>query len=169
MSLRPNDLENLVSTQISLDEFKSKLGEDRSVIVMAIPVAEESAAHDLGDFVERGPFKIWDVDISPAPGPDGKYYVFIELERSHLMWNTITAIFDHIERLINLKISAFTFTCPGNEKPQPLEEENFKTCIPQSPYRWDIKHGVYPEVPSQSPINTDEDQIRNRMRFLSDY
>jgi len=169
MSLRPNDLEGLISQQISIDEYKSKLGEDRSIVVMAIPMTEESAAHDLGDFIERGPFKIWDVDISPAPGKDGKYYVFVEIERSHLMWNTIEAIFDHISRLISLNITDFSFTCPGNEKPQNLTEENFKNCVMQSPYRWDIKHGVYPEVPTQPSAVSSSDEIRDRMRFLADY
>lgn len=169
MSLRPNDLEGLISQEISIDEYKSKLGEDRSVIVVAMPMTEESAAHDLGDFIERGPFKIWDVDISPAPGKDGKYYVFVEIERSHLMWGTIEAIFEHISRLINLSIADFVFTCPGNEKPQALNEENFKSCVPQSPYRWDIKHGIYPEVPATQPEASGEDKIRDRMRFLTDY
>ena len=170
MSLRPNDLEGLVLSEISIDEYKSKLGEDRSVVVVAMAVSEESAAHDLGDFIERGPFKLWDVDVSPAPDSKGNYYVFIEIERSHLMWNTIFAIFEHTERLIGKPIESFSFTCPGQDKPQPLKEENFKSCVLQSPYRWDIAHDVYPEVPStESPEATDQQDIQKRMKFLTDY
>jgi len=171
MSLRPNDLEGLVMSQISIDEFKSKLGEDRSVVVIAIPVTEESAAHDLGDFIERGPFKLWDVDISPAPDNKGNYYVFIELERSHLMWNTIISVFEHTERLIGKVFESITFTCPGKDRPQPLTEENFKSSILQSPYRWDIAHDVYPEVPSDETevTSNDEQEIQKRMKFLADY
>jgi len=166
MSLRPKDLEGLVKTEISVDEYKSKMGEDRDVIVMGISVREESAAHDLGDFIERGPFDIWDVDVSPAPDADGFYYVFIEIERSHTMWNSIHSIFDHIDRITGNKIDSMTFTCPEHDRPQPLTEDNFKTCVLQSPYRWDIAHGVYPEVPKDEPA---DENLADRMRFMSNY
>lgn len=173
MSLRPNDLEGLVMSQISIDEYKSKLGEDRSVVVVAIAVSEESAAHDLGDFIERGPFKLWDVDISPAPDKNGNYFVFIELERSHLMWNTIISIFEHAERLIGKVFESVTFTAPGKDRAQPLTEENFKASILQSPYRWDIAHDVYPDVPEapepEMGETSDEQEIQKRMKFLTDY
>lgn len=167
MSLRPNDLEGLVSKDISIDEYQSKLGEDRSVVVIAIPVREESAAHDLGDFIERGPFSIWDVDISPAPDADGFYYVFVEIERSHMMWDTISSIFEHTERITNNATESLRFTCPDHDRPQPLSEENFKTSVLQSPYRYDIAHDVYPEVPDDSV--TESRDVSARMKFLTDY
>jgi hypothetical protein len=166
MSLRPKDLEGLVQTQLSIDEYKSKLAEDRDVVVLGIAVKEESAAHDLGDFIERGPFDLWDVDISPAPNEEGFYYVFVEIERSHLMWNTIHSIIDHTDRITGLKIDALTFTCPDNDRPQPLTEDNFKSCVLQSPYRWDIAHGIYPEVPKEQPA---DESVAGRMRFLKNY
>jgi hypothetical protein len=170
MSLRPNDLEGLVLTQISIDEYKSKLGEDRSVVVVAVAVTEESAAHDLGDFVERGPFKVWDVDVSPAPDKNGNYFVFIEIERSHLMWNTIIAIFEHTERITGKIFESITFTCPAQDRALALTEENFKSSILQSPYRWDIAHDVYPEVPATTAVDSaPEQEIQKRMKFLTDY
>lgn len=170
MSLRPNDLEGLVKSQISIDEYKSKMGEDRSVVVVGIPVREESAAHDLGDFIERGPFDLWDVDVSPAPDADGMYFVFIELARSHSMWGTIHNIFEHIERITSNSVDAITFTCPDHDRPEQLSEDNFKGCVLQSPYRWDIAHGEYPEVPDMD-IEQDLDQNDpvGRIKFLTDY
>jgi hypothetical protein len=171
MSLRPNDLEGLVLKELSIDEFQSKLGEDRDVVVVAIPVKEESAAHDLGDFVERGPFDVWDIDVSPAPGSDGNYVVFIELERSHLMWNTLKNILEHTERITSNAIESITFTCPGHQRPQDLSEEAFKSYVLQSPYRWDIAHDVYPEVPDPEELNPSDvsESISKRMRFLAGY
>lgn len=171
MSLRPGDLESLVLTRLSLDEYKSKLGNDRDIIVMAIGVSEESAAHDLGDFIERGPFKIWDVDISPAPDKFGNYIVFIELARSHLMWHTIIAIFEHTEKLTGNTLDEMTFVCPGNERAQLLTEENFRDNILQTPYRWDIAHGVYPGLPEEEPdaVEQTKEQIQKRVRFLTGY
>ena len=176
MSLRPNDLEGLVFKEISIDEYQSKLGEDRDVVVIGIPVKEESVAHDLGDFIERGPFNVWDVDVSPAPDKDGRYFVFVELERSHLMWSVIIDMFEHVERITANAIESITFTCPGHERPQRLEEKTFKDSIPQSPYRWDIAHDIYPEVPdTDAPEFSDHEpedfteSVAKRMRFLSDY
>jgi hypothetical protein len=167
MSLRPNDLEGLVRKEISIDEYQSKLGEDRSVVVVAIPVKEESAAHDLGDFIERGPFSIWDVDVSPAPDADGYYYVFIEIERSHSMWRSIASIFEHIERVTANATESLVFTCPEHDRPQSLTEDNFKSSVLQSPYRYDIAHDVYPEVPEDSV--TESTDVSARIRFLTGY
>lgn len=171
MSLRPNDLEGLVLKEIGIDEFQSKLGEDRDVVVIAIPVKEESAAHDLGDFIERGPFDVWDVDVSPAPGADGNYVVFVELERSHLMWGVLKDMLEHIERITSNPLESITFTCPKHERPQELTEDAFKNCILQSPYRWDIAHDVYPEVPDPDDLETTDvkESIVKRMRFLAGY
>ena len=47
------DLRRLVHDELHIDEFKSKLGEDRDVVVVSFKVAGKSPAQDVVDFLEK--------------------------------------------------------------------------------------------------------------------
>src|SRR6056297_3156277 len=81
-SLFPGDLENLVSSTISIDEYESKI--DPEAIVLAFFVKSEDPAYDLSRFIEFGPFSyILDTEVSPAPDENGNYLVFVEFEAAN--------------------------------------------------------------------------------------
>ena len=81
MSIQNNDLIDLIKSTFSVDQYKSKIGDDKNVVVLAFEVKDADPAKDLSQFIETGHDCI-DVDVSPGPDKDGNYKVFVELERN---------------------------------------------------------------------------------------
>jgi len=80
--LRTNDLKGFVSETFTIDRFKSKMGEDRDIVVLGFKVKEKFPAIDLMEFIEKGYKFILDADVSNGEESDGNYYVFVEMERT---------------------------------------------------------------------------------------
>lgn len=80
--LRAGDLKDMISPIISIDRFKSKMGDDKDVLVVAFRSKEKMPAIDLMEFIEKGYQFVLDADMSTGEEKDGQYSVFVELERS---------------------------------------------------------------------------------------
>lgn len=80
--LRSNDLKNFVFDLFTIDQYKSKMGEDRDIVVLGFRVKEKHPAIDLMEFIERGYDFILDADMSAGEERDGYYKVFVEMERN---------------------------------------------------------------------------------------
>lgn len=80
--LRHEDLKDFVSEVFTVDHFKSKMGEDRDVVVIGFRVKEKYPAIDLMEFIEKGYKFILDGDMSSGEENDGQYQVFVEIERT---------------------------------------------------------------------------------------
>ena len=79
--LKAGDLEGVISKKFSVDQFKSKMGEDKNIIVLAFSVEGQAAAKDLERFAETGYTEVLDADATPGTLEDGKHRVFIEMAR----------------------------------------------------------------------------------------
>ena len=79
--LRGGDLEGLVSDRFTVDQYKSKMGNDADILVMAFKVTDKFPATDLMEFIEKGYPYVLDADMSTGEEKDGEYRVFVELER----------------------------------------------------------------------------------------
>ncbi|SVC29464.1 uncharacterized protein METZ01_LOCUS282318, partial [marine metagenome] len=62
MSIQNNDLINLIETTFSVDQYKSKVGDDKNIVVVAFDVKDVDPAKDLSQFIETGHDTI-DVDV----------------------------------------------------------------------------------------------------------
>jgi hypothetical protein len=80
--LRANDLKGFVREVFTLDQYRSKMGEDQDVIVVGFTVNEKEPAADLMEFIEKGYPFVLDADVSSGEERDGKYQVFVEIERN---------------------------------------------------------------------------------------
>jgi hypothetical protein len=98
MSIQHNDLVDLIEPIISIDQYKSKVGDDKNIVVVAFSIKDPDPAKDLSQFIETGHETV-DVDVSPGPDKDGLYKVFVELERN-------SKLFDSIDNGIILNVSA---------------------------------------------------------------
>ena len=98
-SVHNNDLKALIDATVSLDQYKSKVGKDSEIIVMAIKCMDEEPAKDLSQFLETG-HKTLDVDISPGPDQEGKYTVFIEMERDSEAFKKIDDMLEHLDYIV---------------------------------------------------------------------
>mgnify|MGYP007000459557 CR=1 len=70
----------VVNKRFSVDQFKSKMGEDKNVCVLAFVVNEAEPAKDLERFAEKGYKSILDADATPGTMKAGKLRVFVEFE-----------------------------------------------------------------------------------------
>lgn len=80
--LKPLDLKDLIKPVFEIDSYKSKMGDDEDVVVLAFEITGKQPATDLVDFVEKGYDFVLDGDMSSGENEDGIYRVFVEIERS---------------------------------------------------------------------------------------
>lgn len=105
--LHAGDLNDLIQSTISIDEFESKI--DKDAVVTAFFVSNEDAADDLAFFIESGNYDILDADVSPGPDNDGYYLVFVEFIRNKNFPKTLKEILDSLENLTNVDSWKFTW------------------------------------------------------------
>ena len=56
--LKAGDLEGVVNRRFSIDQFKSKMGEDRNIMVLSFVVDGLEPAKDLERFAETKSFRV---------------------------------------------------------------------------------------------------------------
>ena len=62
--LEQGDLARLIDSVYSIDEFKSKMGDDADIIVLAFTAGDKGPAQDLMNFIEKGYDWVLDGDVS---------------------------------------------------------------------------------------------------------
>lgn len=154
-NIKHNDLAELVKTTFSVDEYKSKLGEDDNVIVCAFVVMDIEPAQELSQFLETG-HEALDIDVSTGPNEDGHYTVYVEIDRDSKAFSRIDAIIEDVKRADN-NFSSPTFTSYENKSPQEWNEQNFSNSVITSSYDYVLKH------------NPEAQQIKERINFLQKY
>jgi hypothetical protein len=135
-SLRSSDLQNLVKKVFDIDAYKSKIGDDKDVIVLSFTVDHEDPAKDLENFVEMGYDFVLDADVSPGETDDGNYKVFIEIERSRKAPAEIIELLDGIERLTGMPDMRFRYFKEFKSKDATLE--NLTAAIPMDQDSYEV-------------------------------
>ena len=62
--LKAGDLEGIVEKRFSVDQYKSKMGEDKDICVLAFVCSGAAGAKDLENFAEKGYKKVLE-DFTP--------------------------------------------------------------------------------------------------------
>lgn len=128
MSLRANDLRNLVKKVFEIDSYKSKIGNDEETVVICFSVVHEDPANDLEHFIEMGYDFVLDADVSPGESDDGYYKVFVELERNNKVAGQIREILDGLEKLTGIEDWRFRYY--KSFRSQSATESNLEAAIP---------------------------------------
>jgi len=128
--LKAGDLDGIVEKRFTVDQYKSKMGEDRNICVLAFVCSGAAGAKDLENFAEKGYKKVLDADATPGTMTDGKHRVFIELPREEGLDRYIGEFLDDLKKLTNIK--NFEFTYHKNEVPFEASRENLKNIIPST-------------------------------------
>lgn len=102
MSLLPNDLKNYVNEIFSVDSYKSKMGQDKEIAVLAFEVSDQEPAKDLSNFIEKGYEFVLDADVSTGENSKGKYSVFVEMERNRHLPERIKDILEEVSKLTGI-------------------------------------------------------------------
>lgn len=135
--LRRGDLKNFVSDVFTVDHFKSKMGEDRDVVVVGFRVKEKYPAMDLMEFIEKGYKFILDGDMSAGEEQDGQYQVFVEIERTPNLPGQLSELLSGVGHLCGCYEWKFRY-----QKSSTLVEFNEQSVlknIPLTPADYEIK------------------------------
>ena len=80
--LKAGDLEGVVEKRFSVDQYKSKMGDDKNILVLGFVVDGQAPAKGLERFAEVGYSSVLDADATPGSLEDGKHRVFVEFART---------------------------------------------------------------------------------------
>jgi len=128
--LKAGDLDGVVSKRFTVDQFKSKMGEDRNIMVLAFTVDGMAPAKDLERFAESGFKEVLDADATPGTLEDGKHRVFIEFARVESVDQHIRKFLDDLKNLANIDI--FEFTYHKNVTPFEASAKNLADILPRT-------------------------------------
>jgi hypothetical protein len=129
--LKSGDLEGVVNKRFSIDQFKSKMGEDRNIMVLAFTVDGEAPARDLERFAEVGYKAVLDADATPGTMEDGKHKVFVEFARKPEVVSQILSFLEDLKKLTN--IEEFEYTYHKSENPTLVSMGNMGEAVPTTP------------------------------------
>ena len=135
--LKAGDLEGVVDKRFSVDQFKSKMGEDRNIMVLAFSVDGLAPAKDLERFAETGYKEILDADATPGTMSDGKHRVFVEFARQEGVDQHIYKFLDDLKKLANIDIFEFTYHKRSN--PFEASAANLSSILPLTPIAYTQK------------------------------
>jgi len=107
--MKPGDLDTFVSEIFTIDKFKSKMGEDEDISVIAFRVKDKNVAIDLMEFIEKGYEFVLDADMSSGEEYDGQYQVFVELKRTNKLFEEINKLLLGVTRLTNIEDWQFKY------------------------------------------------------------
>ena len=134
-SLKAGDLVNLVDHIFEIDSHASKMGDDRDVVVLSFTVEGKPPAEDLVNFLEKGYQFVLDADVTPGELSDGKYRVFVEIERNKEIANHIADLLYGVEKLS--AISNFKFRYYKGFNSIDATKDNLAAEIPSDPLTYD--------------------------------
>lgn len=131
MTLKQNDLKDLVDDVLEIDHFKSKMGDDKDIVTIAFSTKTKESADDLASFIERGYTFVLDADATSGEQNDGTYKVFVEIERDKNIAEEIMELANGIENLTGMEKIKFRYYKEFKSKPLTLEE--LEETIPTEP------------------------------------
>ena len=135
--LKAGDLEDVVNKRFSVDQFKSKMGDDKNIMVLTFTVDGLTPARDFERFAETGYPEILDADATPGTMEDGKHKVFVEFARVEQVDQHIFKFLEDLKKLTN--IEHFEFTYHKRTVPFEASAKNLADILPRTPIAYTQK------------------------------
>lgn len=170
--LERHDLKRLVSTRVTIDEYKSKIGTDEEIVVVSFEVSSKEPALDLVSFVEKSYEWVVDADVSSGEVSDGSYIVFVETERTPEVPENLMQLFSDLENLTDIEINEWKLEYSKPQKDIELTLDSLKDNIPSSPEQYrmmfknkqndidKLKAAAGVEVDTKAPKNDFTESLR---------
>jgi len=102
------DMEGQIEPTVSVDEYESKLGENKDLVTLAFTVKSKQVGEDLVDWFERGYDWIIDASLSEGEIEVGKYLVFVEMNRRSTVPGRILELISDLKTLTGMKPTEWT-------------------------------------------------------------
>jgi len=139
--LLAGDLKMLVDNIFEIDSYKSKMGSDKDIVVVSFTVEQNEPADDLVNFIERGYGFVLDADKTPGELDNGKYKVFVEMERNRHVPENIMELLDGVGKLCEIDNFKFRYYKSFNsidvsaealEEAIPISKEDYEVSIQEN-------------------------------------
>lgn len=131
--LEKGDLVRLVHTEIHVDEYKSKMGDDKDIVVVSFKIGGKEPAIDLVNFIEKGYDWVLDADASSGEMEDGDYIVFLEMPRTPKVAEQVMELLNDMIPLTGNELDDYRVRYHKSNKDFDLTEESLNSLIPNSP------------------------------------
>lgn len=140
-NLEQGDLKRLVHSELHIDEYKSKMGDDADICVVSFKVSGKEPSADLVSFIEKGYDFVLDADVSSGEKEGGDYLVFVELDRTPKLPEQIIQIMEDLMNLTAQKIEDWRVRYYKSTEDHDLTEDVLKEIIPLTSEAYDAKYG----------------------------
>ena len=137
MGLQTNDLRELVYDIFEVDSFKSKMGDDKNIVVLSFSTRTKESANDLMNFIEKGYPFVLDADVTSGEQPDATYKVFVEMERTKEVPEQIVEIVDGVQKLSD--IGKMKYRYYKSFKSEEVNLESLTSIVPLDNDAYEIK------------------------------
>jgi len=144
MSLQSNDLKDFVNEIFTIDSYKSKMGQDKEIAVLAFEVKTQEPAKDLMNFIEKGYDFVLDADVSTGENRKGKYDVFVEIERDRHLPKRIADILEEVSKLTGIENWKYRYY--KNVESKPYDVSTAESEIPLSGDAYESMINEYNQV-----------------------
>lgn len=171
-NLENGDLRRLVHTELHIDEYKSKMGDDADVCVISFKVSGKEPSSDLVGFLEKGYDFVLDADVSSGEKEGGDYLVFVELDRTSELPAQIIKIMEDLMNLTGQDKKDWRVRYYKSTEDHELSEDALRTLIPLSPELYSAKFDTEQDtidslkiaagvdVNTTAPVNEYTDSLR---------
>lgn len=138
--LEYGDLKRSVVPEVTIDTFKSKMGDDKDICTITLLCKEKNPAIDLMNFLEKSYDWLLDAEISSGERDDGKYLVFVEADRNKELPTHIEQMIRDILNLTEDKQEDWKFKYYRSKDYHDLTVENLAREIPLTPREYREMH-----------------------------
>lgn len=150
-------LRGLIRPLISIDQYKSKMGEDKDIVVVCFKVKDKFPAKDLSRFIEFGDKSLLDVEVSSGSDKEtGDYKVYVEIQRDRKLFDRLDSLLNDIKNL-DSKINKWMFLGYKTALPKEWNRENFDDDVISDKQTYVITH------------DENAREITERINFLKNY
>lgn len=169
---RAGDLEYLVSSFVSIDQYTSKIENDN--IVISFFVKEKEPAQDLVDFISKNFFDfVIDIELAASKTINGDFQVFVELKRTQSFPVRLFKIMNALNILTNQ--DDWVFKAPGFDETFDLTRENIQKTIrlkpqPKQTSEEDIiEINIYGEIKRYKKVEISEYAFEQKISESDDF
>ena len=169
MTVKYGEMENLVNSVISIDQYKPKIGEASETVVVAFEVFNEKGANDLSNLIETDVTESLDVDTSQGPNNNGNYLVFVEFTRDENLHKNIMEIMNCVSNVT--QITEWQYEYYKGDTKQDLNEDNLSNTVLDNQQQYVLKYAQQNETVNEENESLDHAVLKSIdiiRRYLDD-
>jgi hypothetical protein len=127
----------MVDNHFTIDQYESKMGNDKDVMVIRFRAVDKEPAIDLMEFIEKGYDFVLDADVSSGEEKDGQYSIFVELERDKKSPSNVKDLLAGLGQLC--ECSDWRFRWYKDKEGYDFSEEDFAKVVPLTPEEYEAR------------------------------